>query len=208
MSCRLQLCTKGRLSREESCPKRLIRTANERRWYLEENLLRSFLPLSDAFIGSIVQGAVVIHPYRWLRCNPRGEENLMTILPLRKSGIWWIPSIIPRFEVGQQTPAVGHVHDYQRIEKVVVGSSGCGGGSPPNGRSVPLASTFLWRYGSTHAYRGPIRTCLFNFIPQGKDAPVPTEKDGWPPVWGPQASRSGKFRDPAGNKGSEQRQHI
>jgi len=29
-----------------------------------------------------------------------------------------------------------------------------------------MASTFLWRCDSTHAYRGPISTCVFKFIPQ------------------------------------------
>jgi hypothetical protein len=45
--------------------------------------------------------------------------------------------------------------------------------------------------------------------PQGKVAPVPTEKeDGWVPVSGPDVSRSWKFTDPFGNRGSKQRQHI
>jgi hypothetical protein len=64
-------CLAGR-----TCPKRLILTANEHRRYLEENLLSPFHRLSDAFIGDTVQGAVAIHPYRWLRCKPgRGEET-------------------------------------------------------------------------------------------------------------------------------------
>jgi hypothetical protein len=117
-----------------------------------------------------VQGVVVIHPYRWLRCNPRGEGNLMTILPLRKSGIWRMPS----------TPAGGHVHDYHRIER------GCGGGgSPPNWCSVTLASTFLWRCDSMHAFRGPIRMCVFKLIsqwlyPSGKRPRFPLKSMGGP----------------------------
>jgi len=103
----------------------------------------------------------------------------MTILPLRKSGIWGMPG----------------------------GGGDDGEGSPPNGCSVPLASTFLWRCGSTHAYRGPIRMCVFKFIPQGKEAPVPTEReDGWAPVRGPEASRIHRSCRESGLR--KQRQHI
>ena len=39
-------------------------------------------------------------------------------------------------------------------------------------------------------------------LPQGKEAPVPTEKeDGCAPVRGPAASRSGEFTDPSANRG-------
>jgi hypothetical protein len=46
-------------------------------------------------------------------------------------------------------------------------------------------------------------------LPQGKEAPVPTEKeDGWTPVRGPDASRSGEITDPAVNRGSENKDNI
>jgi hypothetical protein len=51
-------------------------------------------------------------------------------------------------------------------ETVVGGGGGGGGEPPPNGCSVPLASMSLWRNGSTHAYRGPVRMFVFKFILQ------------------------------------------
>ena len=116
-------------------------------------------------------------------------------------------------EVGQQTPASGHVHDYH-IER------GCGWWWwwwwwRTTAKWVQRTISFYvlveeWLHACLPWPCKNVRVQIHTpvALPLGKEAPVPTEKDGWAPVRGPDASRSGKFTDPAGNRGSEQRQHI
>jgi hypothetical protein len=129
----------------------------------------------------------------------------MTLLPLRKSGIWRMPS----------TPAGGHVHDYHRIER------GCGWWWwwwwwwwwRITAKWLQRTISFdvlveVWLHACLPLPSKDVRFQIHTpvALPQGKEAPVPTEKeDGWAPVRGPDASRSGEFTDPAANRSSEQR---
>jgi hypothetical protein len=141
----------------------------------------------------------------------------MTILPLRKSGIWQSHKCHRSYhgskEVRLQAPAGGHVHDYNRIERGGNGGDGGGAGGRPTSnecRSGTRAISFgmlveVWLHAClTRPYmdvRGELHAPVTS--PQGGRVPDTYRTGGWVGlVTGLDASRSEKFTDPAGNRTS------